>query len=65
DHSSKVLSMQEDDTEVQEAVEVVVAASTPILAAKPKSLKIVVAPAVLTRRRKGVVIRDPEEESRR
>nr|GFC94845.1 hypothetical protein [Tanacetum cinerariifolium] len=71
DHSSKVLSMQEDDTEVQEAVEVVttaklitevvtaaatqvVAASTPILAAKPKTLTITVAPAVSTRRRKGV-----------
>nr|GEW57582.1 hypothetical protein [Tanacetum cinerariifolium] len=79
DHSLKVLSMQEDNIEVQEAVEVVttaklitevvtiaatqvVAASTPILAAKPKSLKIVVAPAVSTRKRKGVVIRDPEEE---
>nr|GEW69662.1 hypothetical protein [Tanacetum cinerariifolium] len=82
--------MQEDDAEVQEAVEIVtttklmtevVAASTPILAAKPavvdvstlisaakptakpKVLKIVaVAPAVSTRKRKGVVIRDPEEE---
>nr|GEY52890.1 hypothetical protein [Tanacetum cinerariifolium] len=79
DHSSKVLSMQEDDTEVQEAVEVVttaklmtevvtavatqvVAASTPIPAAKPKILKIAAAHAVSTRRRKGVVIRDPEEE---
>nr|GEX74545.1 hypothetical protein [Tanacetum cinerariifolium] len=79
DHSLKVLSMQED-TEVQEAIEVVTttklitevvtaaatqvaAASTPILAAKPKILKIAVAaPAVLTRRRKRVVIRDPEEE---
>nr|GEV06148.1 hypothetical protein [Tanacetum cinerariifolium] len=78
DHSSKVLIMQED-TEVQEAVEVVTtaklitevvtaaatqvaAASTPILAAKPKVLKIAAAPAVSTRRRKGVVIRDPEEE---
>nr|GFC71688.1 hypothetical protein [Tanacetum cinerariifolium] len=78
DHSSKVLSMQED-TEVQEAVEVVttaklitevvtaaatqvVAASTSIPAAKPKVLKIVAAPAVSTRRRKRVVIRDPEEE---
>nr|GEV15265.1 putative ribonuclease H-like domain-containing protein [Tanacetum cinerariifolium] len=78
DHSSKVLSMQEDK-EVQEAVEVVtaaklitevvtaaatqvVAASTPILAAKPKILKIATAPAVSTKRRKGVVIRDPEEE---
>nr|GFB91168.1 hypothetical protein [Tanacetum cinerariifolium] len=79
DHSSKVLSMQEDDTEVQEALEVVtttklitevvivaatqvVAASTPILAAKPKSLKIAAALVVSTRRRKGVVIRDPKEE---
>nr|GFC46584.1 hypothetical protein [Tanacetum cinerariifolium] len=79
DHSSKVLSMQEDDTEVQEAVEVittaklitevvtaaatqVVAACTPIPAAKPKILKIDAALAVSIRRRKGVVIRDPEEE---
>nr|GFB92486.1 hypothetical protein [Tanacetum cinerariifolium] len=79
DHSSKVLSMQEDDTKVQEAIEVVttanlmtevvtaaatqvVAASTPIPAAKPKILKIDAAPVVSTRRRKGVVIRDPEEE---
>nr|GFC49928.1 hypothetical protein [Tanacetum cinerariifolium] len=77
-HSSKVLSMQED-TEVQEAVEVVTtakliteavtavatqvaAASTPVPAAKPKTLKIVAAPAVSTRRRIGLVIRDPEEE---
>nr|GEX43968.1 hypothetical protein [Tanacetum cinerariifolium] len=37
--------------------------STPISAAKPKTLKIVAAaPAVSTRKRKGVVIRDPEEE---
>nr|GEV98522.1 hypothetical protein [Tanacetum cinerariifolium] len=74
-----VLSMQEDDTEVQEAIEVVttaklmtevvtaaatqvVAASTTIPAAKPKTLTITAAPAVSTRRRKGVVIRDPEEE---
>nr|GEW97231.1 hypothetical protein [Tanacetum cinerariifolium] len=79
DHSSKVLSMQEDDTEVQEAVEIVTtaklmtevvttvatqvaAASILILAAKPKTLTITAAPAVSTRRRKGVVIRDPEEE---
>nr|GEV30120.1 uncharacterized mitochondrial protein AtMg00810-like [Tanacetum cinerariifolium] len=71
DHSSKVLSMQEDDIEVQEAVEVVttaklmtkvvtatatqvVAASTLVLAAKPKTLTITTAPAVSTRRRKGV-----------
>nr|GFA35063.1 hypothetical protein [Tanacetum cinerariifolium] len=73
DHSSKVLSMQKDDTEVQEAVEIVttaklmtevvtaaatqvVAASTPIPAVKPKILNIAAAPAVLTRRRKGVEI---------
>nr|GEZ98288.1 hypothetical protein [Tanacetum cinerariifolium] len=79
DHSSKVLSMQKDDTEVQEAVEVVTAAklmtevvtavatqvaaaSTPIPAAKPKTLTITATPAISTRRRKGVVIRDPEEE---
>nr|GFB03846.1 hypothetical protein [Tanacetum cinerariifolium] len=78
DHSSKVLSMQEDK-EVQEDVEVmttaklitevvtatatqVATASTPIPAAKPKVLKIAAAPAISTRRRKGVVIRDPEEE---
>nr|GFA71775.1 hypothetical protein [Tanacetum cinerariifolium] len=44
----------------------VAAASTPIPAAKPsakpKVLKITAAPAVSTRRRKRVVIRDPEEE---
>nr|GEY04866.1 hypothetical protein [Tanacetum cinerariifolium] len=79
DHSSKVLSKQEDDTEVQEAVEIVTtaklmtevvtaaatqvaAASTPIPAAKPKTLTITAARAVLTRKRKGVVIRDLEEE---
>nr|GFC15861.1 hypothetical protein [Tanacetum cinerariifolium] len=79
DHSSKVLSMQEDDTEVQEAVEIVTtaklmtevvtaaatqvaAASIPIPAAKPKTLNIIAAPTVSTRRIKGVVIRDPEEE---
>nr|GEU96721.1 hypothetical protein [Tanacetum cinerariifolium] len=40
----------------------VVATSTPIPAAKPKILNITVAPAISTRRRKRVVIRDPEEE---
>nr|GEY52354.1 hypothetical protein [Tanacetum cinerariifolium] len=87
DHSLKVLSMQEDDLEVQEVVEVVTtaklitevvtavasqvsaasttipAASTIILAARPTIH--VVAPTVVaayTRRRKGVIIRDPEEE---
>nr|GEU83326.1 hypothetical protein [Tanacetum cinerariifolium] len=84
DHSSKVLSMQEDNEEVQEAVEIVttaklmtevvtaattqvVAASTPISAAKPaaKPKVLMIVPAattVSTRKRKGVVIRDPEEE---
>nr|GEY01306.1 hypothetical protein [Tanacetum cinerariifolium] len=68
-----------EDTEVQEAVEVVTtaklitevvnaaatqvaAASAPIPAAKPKVLKIAAALAVSTRRRKGVVIRNPKEE---
>nr|GEZ84410.1 hypothetical protein [Tanacetum cinerariifolium] len=40
----------------------VVAASTPIPASKSKTLTITAAPAVSTRRRKGVVIRDPKEE---
>nr|GEY59463.1 hypothetical protein [Tanacetum cinerariifolium] len=79
DHSLKVLSMQEDDTEVQEAVEIITTAklmtkvvtaaatqvatgSTSIPAAKPKTLTITAAPAISIRRRKGVVIRDPEEE---
>nr|GEV79492.1 putative reverse transcriptase, RNA-dependent DNA polymerase [Tanacetum cinerariifolium] len=87
DHTSKVLSMQED-TKVQEVVEVVnaaklmtevattaasipiptaepavVAISTAKPAAKPKVLKVVPAtPVVSTRKRKGVIIRDPEEE---
>nr|GEY85986.1 putative RNA-directed DNA polymerase [Tanacetum cinerariifolium] len=40
----------------------VVAASIPIPAAKPKTLTITVAHAVSIRRRKGVVLRDPEED---
>nr|GFB92227.1 hypothetical protein [Tanacetum cinerariifolium] len=79
DHSSKVLSMQEDDSEVQEVVEIVTtakpitdvvtaasqvsAASATISAAKPSIPA--AAPTVVaayTRRRKGVIIRDPEEE---
>nr|GFB71198.1 hypothetical protein [Tanacetum cinerariifolium] len=40
----------------------VVATSTPIPAGKPKILNIAATPVVSTRRRKGVVIRDPEEE---
>nr|GEZ83980.1 hypothetical protein [Tanacetum cinerariifolium] len=78
DHTSKVLSMQED-SEVQEVVNaaklitkvvttattqvIPAAVSTPISAAKPKGLKAVpAAPTVLTKKRKGVVIRDLEEE---
>nr|GEU32567.1 reverse transcriptase domain-containing protein [Tanacetum cinerariifolium] len=79
DHSSKVLSMQEDDSEVQKVVEVVTTAklitdvvtaasqvsatSATIFAAKPSIPA--AAPTVVaayTRRRKGVIIRDPEEE---
>nr|GFB39462.1 hypothetical protein [Tanacetum cinerariifolium] len=53
DHSSKVVT----------AATLVAAASAPILTAKPKVLKIAAAaPAVSTRRRKGVVFRDTEEE---
>nr|GEU65390.1 hypothetical protein [Tanacetum cinerariifolium] len=80
DHPSKVLSMQEDDSEVQEVIEVVTTAklitdvvtaatsqvsavSATISTAKPSipaaALTVVVA---YTRRRKGVIIRDPEEE---
>nr|GEY96807.1 hypothetical protein [Tanacetum cinerariifolium] len=50
DHSSKVLSMQEDDSEVQEVVE----PSIPVAA--------LIVIAAYTRRRNGVIIRDPEEE---
>nr|GFA36133.1 hypothetical protein [Tanacetum cinerariifolium] len=79
DHSSKVLSMQEDDSEVQEVVEVVTTAklitdvvtaasqvsatSATISAAKPSiSTATPTVVAAYTRRRKGVIIRDPEEE---
>nr|GEY57692.1 hypothetical protein [Tanacetum cinerariifolium] len=51
DHPSKVLSIQEDDSEVQEVVEI------PSI---PTAAPTVV--AAYTRRRKGVIIRDPEEE---
>nr|GEU36040.1 hypothetical protein [Tanacetum cinerariifolium] len=78
DHSSKVLSMQKDDSEVQEVVEVmttaklitdvtaalqVSATSATISAAKPSIHA--AAPTVVAayiRRRKGVIIRDPKEE---
>nr|GEY55476.1 hypothetical protein [Tanacetum cinerariifolium] len=79
DHASKVLSMQEDEPEVQEVVdvvttaklitEVVTATSTTIVAAEPQvpTAIITIAPvrvaAASTRRRKRVVIRDLKEES--
>nr|GEU64998.1 hypothetical protein [Tanacetum cinerariifolium] len=79
DHASKVLSMQEDEPEGQEVVdvvttaklitEVVTATSTTIAAAEPQvpaatitAARVRVAVAS-TRKRKGVVIRDLEEES--
>nr|GEU63927.1 retrovirus-related Pol polyprotein from transposon TNT 1-94 [Tanacetum cinerariifolium] len=82
DHVVKVLSMQEEEPEVQEVVEVVTtaklitevvtAASTPVSAASttipvaepkvPTAAPVKVA-AASTRRRRGVIIRDPEEES--
>nr|GFC47240.1 hypothetical protein [Tanacetum cinerariifolium] len=78
DHASKVLSIQEDKPEVQEVVEVVtttklitevvaaVSAASATISAVPAAT-ITAAPvkvaATSTRRRKGVVIRDLEEES--
>nr|GEU31001.1 hypothetical protein [Tanacetum cinerariifolium] len=68
DHSLKVLSMQEDDSEVQEVVEVVTTAKliTEIVTAATSQPSIpAAAPTVVaayTRRRKRVIIRDPEEE---
>nr|GEV93626.1 synaptobrevin, longin-like domain protein [Tanacetum cinerariifolium] len=89
DHAAKVLSMQEDEPEIQEAVEVVTTAKliTEVVAAVSETISaaavvqadiptaLVNAAAVMTtaapvkvaipstRRRRGVVIRDPEEES--
>nr|GEU37342.1 hypothetical protein [Tanacetum cinerariifolium] len=80
DHSSNVLSMQEDDSKVQDVVEVVTttklitevvtaaasqgsaaSATIPAVSATiPAAAPTVV--AAYTRRRKGVTIRDPEEE---
>nr|GFA93428.1 hypothetical protein [Tanacetum cinerariifolium] len=64
DHSSKVVA---SSTPIPAAKPTVVAVSTPISAvkpaAKPKVLKIVpAAPTVSTRKRKGVVIREPKKE---
>nr|GFA51651.1 hypothetical protein [Tanacetum cinerariifolium] len=80
DHPSKVLSMQEDDSDVQEVVEVITTAklitevvtaaisqvsvaSATISAAKPSiPAAALTVTAAYTRRRKVVIIRDPEEE---
>nr|GEU86971.1 hypothetical protein [Tanacetum cinerariifolium] len=95
DHMEKVLSMQKDESEVHEVVEVVttakliievvdavsetVSAATVILSAVPETISVAAIPTITTpsikvaaplkvivpstRRRRGVVIRDPEEES--
>nr|GEU53291.1 putative reverse transcriptase, RNA-dependent DNA polymerase [Tanacetum cinerariifolium] len=56
DHASKVISMQEDEpAEVQEVVDIVTTAK---VTAAPTRVA-----ATPSRRRKGVVIRDPEEDS--
>nr|GEW89567.1 hypothetical protein [Tanacetum cinerariifolium] len=66
DHSSKVLSMQEDDSKVHEVVEVVTtandaSATIPVVSATIHAAALIVV-AAYTRKRKGVIIRDPEEE---
>nr|GEU79641.1 hypothetical protein [Tanacetum cinerariifolium] len=60
DHASKVLSMQEDKPEVQEAVEVCNYCCRSVATITAAPIRVV---AASIRRRKGVVIRDPEEES--
>nr|GEV47060.1 hypothetical protein [Tanacetum cinerariifolium] len=59
DHASKVQSMQEDEPEVHEVVDVVTTAKL-ITEVVTTAIRVVVAS---TRRRKGVVIRDLEEVS--
>nr|GFA21272.1 hypothetical protein [Tanacetum cinerariifolium] len=63
DHATKVLSMQEDEPEIEEEVEVVTTAKliTEVVASVSETVIKVVVPS--TRRRRGVVIIDPEEES--
>nr|GFC31286.1 hypothetical protein [Tanacetum cinerariifolium] len=76
DHAAKVLSMQEDEPEVQEEVEVVTTAKliTEVIAAVSETISVAaVVPSITaarvkfvvpsTRQRRRVVIRDPEEES--
>nr|GFA68194.1 hypothetical protein [Tanacetum cinerariifolium] len=61
DHASKVLSMQEDEPKV-ESVTAASATIAAVLAATITAAPVRVAAASI-RRRKGVVIRDPKEES--
>nr|GEU96533.1 ribonuclease H-like domain-containing protein [Tanacetum cinerariifolium] len=84
DHATKVLSMQEDEPKIQEAVEVVTTAKliTKVVAAVSETVNaapvvptvtIAIVPTITTapikvavpstRRRRGVVIRDPKKES--
>nr|GEW13786.1 retrovirus-related Pol polyprotein from transposon TNT 1-94 [Tanacetum cinerariifolium] len=60
DHASKVLSMQEDEPEVHEVVDVVTTAKL-IIEVVTAAIRVVAAST--RRRRKRVVIKDPEEES--
>nr|GEX55148.1 uncharacterized mitochondrial protein AtMg00810-like [Tanacetum cinerariifolium] len=59
DHSSKVLSMQEDDSEVQEVVEVVTTARLITEVVIPAASQLLMP---TQEGEKGVIIRDPEEE---
>nr|GFC16897.1 hypothetical protein [Tanacetum cinerariifolium] len=65
DHPFKVLSMQEDDSEVQEVVELITDVVTVALQVSAASATSSAAKPIVdayTRRRKGVIIRDPEVE---
>nr|GEV73867.1 retrovirus-related Pol polyprotein from transposon TNT 1-94 [Tanacetum cinerariifolium] len=64
DHANKVLSMQEDETEPTEVQEVVDIVTTERLITKVViATSETITAATPSRRRKGVVTRDPEEES--
>nr|GEV97008.1 hypothetical protein [Tanacetum cinerariifolium] len=76
DHAAKVLSMQEDESEVHESVEVVTTTKliTEVVAAVSETVSAAaVVPTVTaalakvtvpsTKRRRGVIIKDPKEES--
>nr|GEY63306.1 hypothetical protein [Tanacetum cinerariifolium] len=68
-HANKVLSMQEDETEPDKVQEVVDVVTTAKLITKPQvpAATLIAAPtkvaAAPSRRRKGVVIKDPKEDS--